>query len=156
MTDYDPGREAVISNGQRAMHLQKVNIAVEVSDLAATGSAYFDATAQVGPSADLDTLIPQLRDFTALIARLSESPAQTRPYRTLIPAELWRKGTAELEGLTHLDSDIASALETVARGDLDVERLQALATRLRKLSRVFAEISRQELDALTDQPSTVA
>ena len=33
---HQASRETVISNGQRAMHLQRVNIAVQVSDLAAT------------------------------------------------------------------------------------------------------------------------
>lgn len=156
MNEYAPIREAVISNGQRAMHLQKVDVAVEVSDLAATTSAYFEAAAKVGPSPELNTLIPELQCFSALIGRLSESPIETRPYRTLIPAEVWRRGIAELDGLTHLDTDIDSALSMLQTGELDVDRLTSLALRLKTLSRVFAELGRQELGALMDQVSTDA
>lgn len=156
MSEYKPGHEAVISNGQRAMHLQKVNIAVEVSDLAATTSAYFDAAAKVGTSDELNSLIPDLRNFTALIGRLSQSPIETRSHRTLIPAEVWQRGTAELEDLTHLDTEIDTALATVEKGIFDTALLEQLALRLRELSRVFAELGQIELGALVDQRSTVA
>lgn len=153
MSEYQPGCEAVISNGQRAMHLQKVNIAVEVSDLAATTSAYFHAAAKVGTSAELDTLLPDLHSFTALIGRLGESsPVRTRAYRTLIPAEVWRRGAAAgLEDLSHLDADIDAALSMVESGTPSVEVLETLAERLRKLSNVFAELGKQELGVLMDQ-----
>ncbi|MDO3401369.1 hypothetical protein QWI29_15125 [Mycolicibacterium neoaurum] len=158
MAHYEDEREAVISNGQRAMHLQKVNIAVEVSDLAATSGAYFDAVAEVGTSTELDALVPQLHSFTHLIARLSEAPVPTRPYRTLIPAELWRRGIAGFDDveMENLESEISDALGTVSAGNFDVNEIHALAARLRRLSSAFAELGRQEFNAVIDQPSTVA
>lgn len=153
MASYAPRRETVISNGQRAMHLQRVNVAVEVSDLAATGSAYFETVAEVGRSSELDTLLPDLHDFTALIALLSKAPAETLPYRALIPAQVWRKGTAEFADLARLDSDIDSALDTLESGITDAAALKTLAGRLRELSRAFAKLSQQELDASVDMPS---
>jgi len=156
MSEYRPGYQAVISNGQRAMHLQKVNVAVEVSDLAATSSAYFDTVAKVGTSEELNSLLPDLRSFTALIARLREQPVQTRPHRTLIPAEVWRRGMQQFDDLSQLDVDIDAALSKLQAGTSDTENLIKLASRLRQISRVFAELGKQELGALTDQRSPVA
>lgn len=145
-----PHRETVISNGQRAMHLQRVNLAVRVSDLAATSSAFFDVTAAGEPSEELNSLIPELRQFVELIGDLQDPPDEARRYRTLIPAEVWRQGTADFGNLSALDEDIDTALDAVEKDEADPGKLRALAERLSALSKAFSELGRGEYDRLMD------
>ncbi|WP_165643846.1 hypothetical protein [Mycobacteroides abscessus] len=138
----------MISTGQSAMQAQKVHVAVEVSDLAATASAYFGAIVKVGRTPALDTLLPEVGEFIGLLARLSETPSQIGPYRAQVPSLVWRQGISMLDGVEHLDADLNAALEVLSAGELDVPSLQELSTRLNRLSRVFAELSRHELGTL--------
>ena len=87
---------------------------------------------------------------------VSKEPRLRRRYRGLIPAEVWKKGTAQLDDLSALDSDISTALDEVEKKTADPSSLRALAQRLSRLSEAFSYLGRGEYDRLVDQPTVGA
>lgn len=143
-------REQVISNGQRATHLQRIELAVLVCDLAATASAYLRAVSQVGQVAvdHLTDVRPQLTEFAALVQKLEAAPPETRPYRSLIPAQLWQQGVSRLnlDDLHKLDKTLLHALAQIDSGASETADLDELANRLDGISAAFTQLGLAELD----------
>lgn len=161
VSDLSTAQGLAISSGQRAAHLQRLELAIRVCELSATAASYFRALSIAGVSAApaLQGVRSRLVEFARLIEKLQAGPPQPQQYRSLIPTQLWKRGLSAIEQdhLQELDKLLLNAFDQIDTEQAEVAYLGDLAARFRRISSAFDRLGRDELGQLeARRPSAVA
>ena len=137
----------VVSHGERAVQLDRAQLATRLSDLTATTADLFELIA-AGVRGDDERLIPvrQLAgELAESLPRLLVEPPATVSYRRLVPFLTVSEAIGDNEELRGLLEELPSAL---AEQNLGREAANQLAERLRGLSQAFEAVGLEALVAV--------
>lgn len=137
----------VVTNGLQARELQFADLAVRMSDLAATTSTLLRVVADHGWQERLGPLESQARSFIEAANELQAGAPERSPYRSLVPFKVWQAGAGQMPEVGSVTERLPELLASIRVAGAESEVLRRQAKVLRELSLTFQKLANQALQS---------